>query len=381
MVGRITAALLCHHRQAVEHRPTISLIRMLIQNERGIILLTSANTLGPKIRSAWPCSNATVITICNRGGWTAYRGISLDYIMVIAGLIGLFFGGEALVRGSVGIARRLAIPPLLIGLTVVGFGTSTPELLVSVDAAWRGVPDIAIGNIVGSNIANILLIVGLTCLVWPIRVSGATLRRDTGVMVVAAFALVPIFALGEIGRLSGGLLVLALAGYLSWAYLQSGTATEDEADMPAPASMLIAGLWVVAGLVTLMFGARFLVDGSVSIARGFGVSEAFIGLTIVAVGTSLPELATSIIAAFRRQSEIAIGNIVGSNIFNVFGILGITALIKPIPVGDRFFNFDLPIMIAASLVLTALLLARPVIGRGFGLLLLVGYCVYVWSAQ
>jgi cation:H+ antiporter len=301
--------------------------------------------------------------------------------MVIAGLIGLFFGGEALVRGSVGIARRLAIPPLLIGLTVVGFGTSTPELLVSVDAAWRGAPDIAIGNIVGSNIANLLLIVGLTCLVWPIRVSGATLRRDTAVMVVAAFALVPIFALGEIGRLSGGLLVLALAGYLSWAYLQSGTTTEDDTDTSAPASMLISGLWVVAGLVILMFGARFLVDGSVSIARGFGVSEAFIGLTIVAVGTSLPELATSIIAAFRRQSEIAIGNIIGSNIFNVFGILGITALIKPIPVGDRFFTFDLPIMIAASLVLTALLLTRPVIGRVLGLLLLVGYCAYVWSAQ
>jgi cation:H+ antiporter len=301
--------------------------------------------------------------------------------MVVAGLIGLFFGGEALVRGSVGIARRLAIPPLLIGLTVVGFGTSTPELLVSVDAAWRGVPDIAIGNIIGSNIANILLIVGLTTLVWPIHVAGATLRRDTAVMVAAAFALVPIFALGEIGRLSGGLLVLALAGYLSWAYFQPGTPIEEDADTSTSASMLVSGLWVAAGLLILMFGARFLVDGSVSIARGFGVSEAFIGLTIVAVGTSLPELATSIIAAFRRQSEIAIGNIIGSNIFNVLGILGITALIKPIPVGDRFFTFDLPIMLAASLVLTTLLLTRPVIGRGIGVLLLVGYGVYVWSAQ
>ena len=125
----------------------------------------------------------------------------MDYLLLFGGLVSLFVGGEALVRGSVGIARRMAIPPLLIGLTVVGFGTSTPELLVSVDAAWRGVPDIAVGNIVGSNIANILLIVGLTCLVWPISVSGATLRRDTAVMVMAAFALVPIFATGEIGRL------------------------------------------------------------------------------------------------------------------------------------------------------------------------------------
>lgn len=238
----------------------------------------------------------------------------MDYLYVFAGLIGLFLGGEALVRGSVGIARRMAIPPLLIGLTVVGFGTSTPELLVSVDAAWRGVPDIAVGNIVGSNIANILLIVGLTSLVWPIVVSGATLRRDTAVMLAAAFALVPIFAMGEMGRLAGGLLVIGLAGYLIWAYLQPGGAVADDIDAPAPASAGISFLWVVGGLVVLMFGARFLVDGSVSIARGFGVSEAFIGLTIVAVGTSLPELATSVIAAFRRQSEIAIGNIVGSNV-------------------------------------------------------------------
>jgi len=305
----------------------------------------------------------------------------LDYIYVLAGLIGLFFGGEALVRGSVGIARRMAIPPLLIGLTVVGFGTSTPELLVSVDAALRGVPDIAIGNIVGSNIANMLLIVGLTCLVWPIVVSGATLRRDTAVMVAAAFALVPIFAMGEVGRVAGGLLVTGLVGYLIWAYLKPGGAVAEDIDAPAPASAWISVLWVIGGLVILMFGARFLVDGSVSIARGFGVSEAFIGLTIVAVGTSLPELATSVIAAFRRQSEIAIGNIIGSNIFNVLGILGITALIKPIPVADRFLTFDLPIMIAVSLVLTVLLLTRPVIGRGVGLAGLVGYAVYVWAAQ
>ena len=284
-------------------------------------------------------------------------------------------------RGSVGIARRMAIPPLLIGLTVVGFGTSTPELLVSVDAALRGAPDIAIGNIVGSNIANMLLIVSVTCLVWPIAVSGSTLRRDTAVMVIGVLALVPIFAIGEMGRLAGGLLVTGLASYLIWAYLQPGDATVEDIDAPPPVSALVSVLWVVGGLVVLMFGARFLVDGSVSIARGFGVSEAFIGLTIVAVGTSLPELATSVIAAFRRQSEIAIGNIVGSNIFNVLGILGITALIKPIPVADRFLNFDLPIMIMVSLILTILLLTRPVIGRKVGLAGLAGYAVYVWTAQ
>lgn len=305
----------------------------------------------------------------------------MDYLYLIAGLVGLFFGGEALVRGSVGIARRMAIPPLLIGLTVVGFGTSTPELLVSVDAAWRGVPDIALGNIVGSNIANILLIIGLSALVWPIKVMGATLRRDTAVMMAAALVLVPVFAMGQLGRVSGVILVAGLAAYLVWAYRQPGDMEAEDVGVPAPALALVSTLWVIGGLVALMVGARFLVDGAVSIARGYGISEAFIGLTIVAVGTSLPELATSLIAALRRQSEIAIGNIVGSNIFNVLGILGVTALIAPITVASRFLTFDLPVMIAVSLVLTALLLTRSVIGRGVGVAMLAGYVAYAWAAQ
>ncbi|MBK5926569.1 calcium/sodium antiporter [Rhodobaculum claviforme] len=304
----------------------------------------------------------------------------MDWIFLLGGLIALFLGGEALVRGAVGIARRLAIAPLLIGLTVVGFGTSTPELLVSVDAALRGVPDIAIGNVIGSNIGNVLLIVGLSALVWPIRVMGGTLRRDTAVMMAAAVALVPVFWLGQVGGLSGAALVAGLAGYLVWAYRQPGDGVA--VDDPTPVLPLWqAALWVAVGLGALMLGARFLVDGAVSIARAYGVSEAFIGLTIVAVGTSLPELATSLIAALRRQSEIAIGNIVGSNIFNVLGVLGVTALVAPIPVAGRFPSFDLPVMIAASAVLTGLLLLRPRIGRVAGVGLLVAYAAYVWAAQ
>ncbi len=304
----------------------------------------------------------------------------MDWIFVFGGLVGLFFGGEALVRGAVGVARRLAIPPLLIGLTVVGFGTSTPELLVSVDAALRGVPDIAVGNIVGSNIGNILLIVGLSALVWPIRVMGGTLVRDTAVMMTAALALVPVFWLGQIGRLPGAMLVAGLMAYLIWAY--RAARNDPETDDPSPLMPLWQSvLWVAVGLGALMLGARFLVDGAVNIARGYGLSEAFIGLTIVAVGTSLPELATSLIAAIKRQSEIAIGNIVGSNIFNIFGILGVTALVSPIPVAPRFLTFDLPVMIAASLALTGLLLLRPQIGRLVGVGLLVAYVVYVWAAQ
>jgi cation:H+ antiporter len=305
----------------------------------------------------------------------------LEYIYIVAGLIGLFFGGEALVRGSVGIAKRLGMSSLLIGLTVVGFGTSTPELLVSVQAALDDVPAIAIGNIVGSNIANILLIGGLTCLVWPIRVSGATLKRDAGVMIAAAMVLVPIFMTGQIGRLTGFLLLAGLIGYLAWAYLQPGDAAEDDVDGAVPKSIPVSVMWVAGGLVVLIFGARFLVTGATNIARDFGLSEAFIGLTIVAVGTSLPELATSIIAAFRKQSEIAIGNIVGSNIFNVLGILGVTALIAPIPVEARFLTFDLPVMIAASVLFAVLLLTRPIVGRVLGVGLLILYVVYVYFAQ
>ena len=302
----------------------------------------------------------------------------LDWIFLGGGLIALFIGGEALVRGAVGIARTLAMPPLLIGLTVVGFGTSTPELLVSVDAALRGSPDISIGNIVGSNIGNILLILGLTALVWPVAIKGTTLARDTAIMLAAALLLVPLFWLGQIGRPAGAMLVAGLAGFLLWAYLQPGEGTTDDDTPPLPAWQSI--LWVAFGLAGLMLGARFLVDGAVNIARGYGVSEAFIGLTIVAVGTSLPELATSLIAALRRQSDIAIGNIVGSNIFNILGILGATALIAPIPVADRFLSFDLPVMLAATLAVVILLRVGQ-IGRGVGAAFLLGYAAYVWAAQ
>lgn len=303
----------------------------------------------------------------------------MDYLYVALGLVGLFLGGDALVRGAVGVAQRLAMPPLLIGLTVVGFGTSMPELLVSVQAALAGSPALAIGNIVGSNIGNILLIAGISALVWPIAVSGGSLKRDSAFMVVATLALVPLFWMGVIGRPAGLALVAGLIAYLVISYLKS----QNEPDEAAPPARPLwqSLLWLVVGFVALLAGARFLVEGSVNIARSFGVSEAFIGLTIVAIGTSLPELATSLIAALKRHSEIAIGNIIGSNIFNVLGILGVTAIIAPIPVESRFLTFDLPVLIGVTLLFTALLLLRPVIGRGMGAALLAGYAAYVISAQ
>lgn len=305
----------------------------------------------------------------------------MDYIYILIGLVGLFCGGEALVRGSVNIARKIAISPFVIGLTVVGFGTSTPELLVSIQAALRGAPDLAIGNIVGSNIANILLIVGVTALVWPISIVSKAMPRDTAFLTVSAAILVPIFAMGEIARVSGLVLVSGLILYLVWTFLSAGQDARTEADEDTSATTLSSLLWIGFGFAALLLGARFLVDGSVSVARGFGVSEAFIGLTIVAVGTSLPELATSLIAAFRRQSEIAIGNVIGSNIFNVLGILGVTALVSPIPVAPRFLTFDLPVMIALSVLLSGLLLTRRRIGRIIGALMLLGYGLYIIAAQ
>ncbi len=303
----------------------------------------------------------------------------MEWLLLLVGLAGLFLGGEALVRGAVGIALRLSMPPLLIGLTVVGFGTSMPELLVSLDAALRGAPDIALGNVVGSNIANILLIIGLSALVRPIRIEGATLRRDAAAMVAAAAVLVAPFWTGALGRLAGLGLMAGLGLYLAAAFRAPAEAIAAPAVPPAP---LWRGLlWVAAGLAGLILGARLLVDGAVGLARGFGLSEAFIGLTIVAVGTSLPELATSLVAALRRQSGIAIGNVLGSNIFNVLGILGATALIAPIPVADRFLTFDLPVMVAVSVLFAALLLARPAIGRPAGAALLGAYALYVWAAQ
>lgn len=301
-----------------------------------------------------------------------------DGLLVGAGLALLFGGGEALVRGALAIAARLALPPVLIGLTIVGFGTSMPELLVSLDAALRGTPEIALGNVVGSNIANILLIVGVAALVWPIRTTGLRLRRDLGVMLASALVLVPVFWLGEVGRPIGAALVAGLVVYLVAAF----RAADDTEEPGLPSLPLWASVGLAAaGLAALLLGARFLVDGAVALARDWGVSEAFIGLTVVALGTSLPELATSLIAALRRQSGLAIGNVIGSNIFNVLAILGLTALVTPVPVAPRFLTADLPVMVLASLILIALIGWRGGFGRITGALMLAGYALYVIGAQ
>jgi cation:H+ antiporter len=298
------------------------------------------------------------------------------YVMFVLGLVGLFFGGEFLVRGAVGIARKLSVPPLVIGLTVVGFGTSTPELLVSVQAALAGAPAIAIGNVIGSNIANILLILGLTAIIMPVAMPIAETNRDFVVMISATLLLWAILLGGTVWHWQGLLLVTALGGYLFASF--RGQTSPADSDLPASTnSFLYSMLFVLAGLAALIVGAKFLVDSASEIARDFGVSEAVIGLSVVAVGTSLPELATSALAALRAQSQIAVGNILGSNIFNILGILGVTALVAPIPVDPRFAELDIMIALAAALAMLGFAVFAGRINRIGGGLLMTAYAGYM----
>jgi cation:H+ antiporter len=308
-----------------------------------------------------------------------------DLAAVAGGLVLLFFGGEILVRGSVAIANRLRLSKLLVGLTVVGFGTSTPELLVAVDAALNEVPDIAVGNVVGSNIANVLAILGTALVIAPLANWGRSAKRDAFVAVIAAAALLVLLHMSEVGRIEGVALLSALAAYLVLSYrlerkhAGAGPAASELPDRQegAPPSLWVPIGLILAGVATLVVGAELLVTGAVATARDLGVSDAAIGLTLVAIGTSLPELATAIVAAYRRHVEVALGNVIGSNIFNVFAVLGATAVIHPIPVAARFGGLDSWIVLATSGFLLFVLLVAERLGRAIGLAFLVAYVLYV----
>ena len=301
----------------------------------------------------------------------------MTYLFFALGLVGLFIGGEFLIRGAVALARRLGVSPLIIGLTIVGFGTSAPELLVSVQAAFDGSPDIALGNVLGSNIANILLILGIAAVAAPMTMKFAHLKRDFAVMIGATIVLWAMLLSGTLSRLDGLLLLTCLAVYL-WLSFRTPDHKPDP-DQTQPMGLLPALLLLVAGLAALMVGARLLVDSATEIARALGISEAVIALTIVAIGTSLPELATSVMAARRGQSDIAVGNIVGSNIFNIMGILGATSILHPLSVDARFAGFDIALALAVALAVVALAYLQDKVGRRSGLAMLGTYAVYlVW---
>ena len=299
----------------------------------------------------------------------------MTYLLFTIGLAMLFFGGEALVRGASSVARHFHLSPMVIGLTIVGFGTSAPELLVSLQAALEGKPEIAIGNVVGSNIANILLILGISALIAPLIIPARRMWRDLAFMMAATAILWAMLLGTEITRTYGAILFLGLLIFLASTFFFGKV--EPEPDQPEE-NQLKAWGFTIGGLIILVIGARLLVDSAVVIATAYGISEAVIGLTIVAVGTSLPELATSVIAAFRKQTEIAVGNIVGSNVFNIFGILGITALIAPIPADARFAAIDMPWAMAAAVGLTVLAFLLNGLPRVAGVLILVAYAAYIY---
>lgn len=310
----------------------------------------------------------------------------MDIWMSIAlGLLLLLVGGELLVRGAVASAKSLGVSPLLIGLTLVGFGTSTPELVTSVTAALNGSPGIAVGNVVGSNIANILFILGLSAVIYPLAVDPKGFKRDALMLVFAALACLAVSLYGRMGMLLGIAFISSLLAYVVYVYLQEKRAP-DEAALVAehraedarkgPGGMALSLAMAVGGIAITIFGAGFLVDGSIALAKGLGVSDTIIGLTIVAVGTSMPELVTSVMAAIRKHADVAYGNIVGSNIFNVLFILGTTSIIAPIDIPTQIAAFDIWVMLAATALLVLFARTGIRLQRWEGIVFVACYAAY-----
>lgn len=322
-----------------------------------------------------------------RGLWAALwkEILGMDVVLVVAGLVALIAGGELLVRNAVHLARALGISAFVIGLTIVGFGTSAPELVTSLQAAWIGAPGIALGNVVGSNIGNMLLIVGVAALLAPIAVERNVLMRDGIVLLLATGACAGLIFFDEIGRLAGAALFAALLIYLGATFLaqRRGTAAsevyENEAAIVPDADVPIwrAVSLLFLGLVVTILGARLLVQGAVGVAQWLGFSDAVIGLTVVAIGTSMPELVTSVLAARKGQSDVAFGNIIGSNIFNILGILGITAMVVPLSGPLPITLLDVAVLIGATVLFVMFAVTGARISRREGAVLLSGYVGYV----
>ncbi|SDG55628.1 calcium/sodium antiporter [Roseospirillum parvum] len=310
----------------------------------------------------------------------------LPYVMFVAGLILLPVGAEVLVRGSVALAERLGISPLVVGLTVVAFGTSAPELVVSLNAALSGVPAIAIGNVVGSNIANILLILGCAALLKPVHAEPRSFLRDAGIMVLVTLLAIGAMSSGAVPRWQGIVMLVLLLAFILFSYWQGRRDTaaaeahlhevEELEGLKQRPLWMIAGA-VLVGLAAVVWGADLLVDGAVVIALGFGIPEEVIGLSMIAIGTSLPELATVVAAARKGHTDIAVGNVLGSNIFNILAILGTTAVVVPVPVPAQVMAFDVWVMLASAVLVIPLMLTGRNLGRLEGGGLLLAYGAYI----
>jgi cation:H+ antiporter len=308
----------------------------------------------------------------------------IHWLSLACSLVLLYFGAEGLVRGSASLALRLGLTPLVVGLTVVAMGTSMPEVMVSVKAALAGSGDLAVGNVVGSNIFNIGVILGLSALLSPMKAQFQLLKIDAPIMVAVSLGLVALLWGGRIGRVEGAFLIGGLIVYVAgniWMARRTATKVVEKefADgVPAQSgSVFLDLLFILGGLGILVIGARLLTDNSVAIARSFGVSEAVIGLTIVAAGTSVPELAASIVAAIKKEPDIALGNVIGSNIFNVIGILGIASLVAPLA-APEISRFDLWAMVAIAAALVPMLWTGLRISRAEGAVLFSAYFAYVY---
>jgi cation:H+ antiporter len=301
----------------------------------------------------------------------------LIYLVFVGGLVLLVGGAELLIRGSVVAAQRLRLSPLIIGVVLVGFGTSSPELVASVTAALQNSPGIAIGNVVGSNICNVLLILAIGALIRPLPTQPRTVVRDGSAVLVATVGFIAVCYLGLISRPIGAVLLVALTTYLVWCYRSDQHVVDDLGEAPASMSFAAALLLALLGLAGLIGGAYLLVEAAISLARQFGVSETVVGLSVVALGTSLPELAATVVAVMRGHSDVAFGNVIGSNIYNILGILGVTALVHPIAVPSDLMGDDIWIMLASTVAMVVFAVTGRRISRWEGGVLLLAYVGYV----
>lgn len=312
-------------------------------------------------------------------------GPLMDWAFVIVGLTLLLLAGDSLVKGAVNMALRLGVPALIVSLTIVAFGTSAPELFISVQAIWDGAPDLALGNVVGSNTANVLFVLGVPALLAVMHTSECDTRHSFLQMIGATILFIALAYRGVFDWIAGLVLLAALAAMLvhaaraARAHRKGGAEDEIEdlegADPDLPWAKIV--LFLLLGLIGLPLGASLLVDGASNIARSLNISEAVIGLTLVAIGTSLPELATTVMAALRRQTDVALGNVIGSNMFNLLGIIGVASLVGPIPVAPQFFAFDFWVMLAASLALIPFVFLKQDLTRVWGVVLSGLYIAYL----
>ena len=303
----------------------------------------------------------------------------MEYLLLLVGVLLLLIGGDFLVKSAASLAKKLNISPFLIGVTVVSFGTSAPELIVSLKAAFNGSSGIAIGNVIGSNVANLALVLGITVLIRPVVLDSKKLRFAWFAMLVASLMFFGFSLDGMLDRLDGFFLITGLILFLILSIRKRDDSFADE-ELEKSLKPNLIPLYFILGAAGLYYGSELLVDNAIAIAKSFGISEFIIGVSVVALGTSLPELVTSIIAILKGQSSISVGNLIGSNVFNIFAVLGITSAVSPLEADSFLIAIDLPIMLGVTLLTGVFLMVSKKLGRIEGLLLITIYIIYIGSA-